>query len=341
MGGELMVNVRSQIANYIVPAATMIVWPHAAVHAQSAVAVPAGTNSAPVVGLDDQEIIVTAQRRSERLTDVPLSITAASAAELTRAGVTNVRQIASITPGVTMQSTGPWLQPAVRGVSSQSTIPGSEQNVALYVDGVYQPTAVANTSDLPDVERIEVLKGPQGTLFGRNATGGAIQIITRDPSFSTTGNLTASYGRFRDVTLQGYISTPLSDKVAVGVTGSYTSTDGWLKDLLNDRRHTGKITSELVRAKLLFRPNENLKVLLTGFYRHRTDNNINRDNALNGNTVAVSLGITPVAVKPFDVSTDFTKSNVFTRSYGVTLRAELATRIGTFIVTFSDQTPDL
>src|SRR3546814_17030094 len=116
---------------------------------------------------------VTAQRLSERLTDVPVSVTALSAATIAATGVTDTYSLQQITPGLRMERLGGYTQPSIRGVTAGSTSPGPEANVAINVDGIYQPNQAANTIDLTVVERVDVLEGPPGTMFGRNATGGA------------------------------------------------------------------------------------------------------------------------------------------------------------------------
>jgi iron complex outermembrane receptor protein len=147
-----------------------------------------------------EEIIVTAQRREERLQDVPISVAVQSADQLENAVITNLRDITLLTPGLTVTGTGANIQPVIRGVQSQQTDPGNDPNVSVYLDGVYQANQISNNFELADVRQIEVLKGPQGTLFGRNATGGAIRVFTLGPEFETTGKLSLEYGRFNDIT---------------------------------------------------------------------------------------------------------------------------------------------
>lgn len=276
---------------------------------------------------NDATIVVTAQRRSEKLVDVPLSINALSDRALTSAGVINVPDLSKVAPGVTMQTTGPWLQPAVRGISSSSTTPGAEQNVAIYLDGVYQPLATNTSFDLPDISRVEILKGPQGTLFGRNATGGAIQLFTLDPSFTTTGKLMASYGRFHDTSLSAYASTPLvSDKVAVSLTLSHYSTEGWLTHLVTGEK-VGKIHSDLVRGKVLADLSESTTMVLSGFYSERSDFHSQAFTFINGNSIGRPLGVTPIPDKPYEAANNIPGA-VKTKSYGATLRGETRLDVG-------------
>src|SRR5213593_1344003 len=120
-----------------------------------------------------EEVIVTAQRRAESAEDVPISMTIASAEQLERAGVRRLEDISLIAPAVQLSRTGVYTQPAIRGITS--TLAGNyENNVAIYVDGYYLPFTRGLNTELVNISQVEVLKGPQGTLFGRNATGGAI-----------------------------------------------------------------------------------------------------------------------------------------------------------------------
>jgi iron complex outermembrane recepter protein len=231
------------------------------------------------------EILVTAQRRSERLRDVPLSITAFSGEQLQEAGIRDTQSLTSTTPGLKMDKVGNFTIPAIRGITSQVSGPGVDTNVAIYVDGVYQPAANANTFDIPDVERIEVLKGPQGTLFGRNATGGALQIITREPSYTIAGNLVASYGSFNDKLVKGFVSLPVVDeRVAISIAGSYEENDGYLKDFITFE-DAAPFKSHLIRGKIRFDPTDSLKIVVTAFESKRQDTASSFSVPLNGNTV--------------------------------------------------------
>ena len=207
------------------------------------------------------EIIVTAERRSQRLEQVPAAITAVSAAQLAKSGIVKFMDIAQIASGVQMQKNGYTTQPSVRGVSSLTTGVGFENNTAIYIDGFYQPDSVAINADLANINQIEILKGPQGTLYGRNATAGAILINTREPSKEFEGELKASYARFDDRQLQGYLSVPVGDSVAVSVAGSYRRSDGYIKDLGTDGLGTNGYNSvptknDSVRAKLRLEPSD-------------------------------------------------------------------------------------
>jgi iron complex outermembrane receptor protein len=142
------------------------------------------------------EIIVSAQRRAERLQDVPITITNIDADALVRANVENLSDIVSLTPGLRFDYAGPFTHPSIRGVSSSASVSGAGPNVGIYTDGFYDPKIVGADFQLLDVESVQVLKGPQGTLFGRNTTAGAILVNTVQPSTETHGDIEASYGSF-------------------------------------------------------------------------------------------------------------------------------------------------
>lgn len=272
---------------------------------------------------DSTEIVVTAQRRSERLTDVPVSVTALTGESIKVSGVTDTYSLQQVTPGLRMERLGGYTQPSIRGVTAGSTSPGSEANVAIYVDGIYQPNQAANTIDLPDVARVEVSKGPQGTLFGRNATGGAIQIFTREPEYKPSADLMVGYGRFNNFKATAFVTAPLvDDKLAFSVSGAYEDMDGWNRDLFNGG-HIGDIKSRLIRAKLLFEPSEGVKFVLGGQYSHRSDDSLFSYSALNGNTLGPKT-----AIRPYDVAVN-AKPITDTESWNVSLRGSVDTSVGT------------
>ena len=280
------------------------------------------------------DIVVTAQRRSERLQDVPMSITALSSDILERSGVTNTTDIARVTPGVTMAFYGGFLQPAIRGITSTGANIGENSNVATYIDGIYQPQQIATLIDLPDVEQIEVLKGPQGALYGQNATGGAILITSKAPSFTTTGKFSASYGNFNDVQLRGYLSGGLGDGIAASITGSYQNRDGFRRHVITNERDLG-VEAYVVRGKLLVEPSDAARLTVSGFYSHRKDSANYAGFAINGNSIGYAPNLAglspffagiPVPASPRKLRVDqfSAEPGAFTkiRSYGGSLRGE-------------------
>jgi iron complex outermembrane receptor protein len=231
------------------------------------------------------EVVVTAQRRSERLQDVPISIAVQSGEQLARAGITDVRDLGLVTPGLKIDQTGAgFTTPALRGVSTSLTGAGSEANVAIYVDGVYQPSAIANTFDLADVSRVEVAKGPQGTLFGRNATGGAVSVFTLAPSFTPTGSAYVSYGRFNDLLVKGYVSGPLvEDKLAGSISLFFNRNEDYSLNLVSGSRGDG-LNSRIARGKLLWTPTDWASLTFTAMYARRHASNGANGQPWRGNT---------------------------------------------------------
>jgi iron complex outermembrane receptor protein len=247
-------------------------------------------------GVTVEDVVVTAQRRSERLQDVPISITALSSEALDRSGVTSTQDLARVTPGLSFPVNGGYIQPTIRGISSEGSNIGDSSNVALYVDGVYQPAQASQLMDLPDVEHVEVLKGPQGTLYGQNAMGGAVIINTLAPSFTPTGKLSASYGDYNDVNLRGFVSGPLvGDAIAASLSASYQNRDGFRHDLVHGGHDKG-LRSKQVRAKLLFQPSDDAKVTATAYWTKRGDTGLYAGQPFENNSLGYLLN--PGAPKP-------------------------------------------
>jgi iron complex outermembrane receptor protein len=280
------------------------------------------------------DIIVTAQRRSERLQDVPLSVTAISGETLAQAGITSTRDLALVTPGLRIESTGAYVQPTIRGISNTITSPTAESNIATYIDGVYQATQVAAIYDLPDVQQVEVLKGPQGTLFGRNATGGAILIHTLAPDLETvTGMVSGSYGRFNEVQLKGYVSAPIvRDKVALGLSAFYQNMDGYKRNILTGET-VGDANSLLLRGKLRFLPWEGADFTLTGLYTRRDDYDaVKNTNYMGNNAARAFLPASQIASGPWEYGGN-EDPRAFSKQWSVSLHGDIEAGPGTLTTT--------
>jgi iron complex outermembrane receptor protein len=234
--------------------------------AQPSATVPTDSNTGRI-----EEIIVTAQRRSESLQDVPIAVTAVTAARLDAIGVTTTQDIAEVTPGLSMPTLGGYVEPHIRGVGTSSVGPGLESPVATYIDGVYIASAPASLLTLDNIDRIEVLKGPQGTLFGRNATGGLVQIVTKDPQFQSDGTAQVTYGNYQDVVADAYYTAGLSDKLAADIAIRYEHQgEGWGRNIA-DGDPVGKLNHDLaVRSKFLFDMSDATRIRLSLDYQDRT-----------------------------------------------------------------------
>ena len=226
---------------------------------QSAAAAAPGDES-------QEEILVTAQRRAERPEDVPISLTALSGEQLEQMQATDMAGLGKVVPSLAMSRTGPFTQPYLRGVGKRSTL-GVENAVATYVDGVYLASSISALLDLRGIDRIEVLNGPQGTLFGRNATGGVIQIITREPSPEESGEAELHVGNYGFVRGDAYL-TGGSDRLAVNLAMSLSRNGGYGTNLFTGKDDQGEVRHSVVaRSKWVWRPSRSLKLTLAGDYQ--------------------------------------------------------------------------
>lgn len=207
---------------------------------------------APAVEIQTvEELIVTAQKRSENLQDVPISITAISGDTLAKSGVTNLDNLQRLAPGLTISSVGSGFvsYTYLRGGGTNQIDAGSDPSVAYFIDEVYIGGTAGLQFDLFDIDRVEVLKGPQGTLFGRNAAAGAISIATKRPSETFAGNLNAEVGNYNAVTLRGGITGPISDNLLYRLSVGVKRRDGFT-DNLAGTGEVGDIKSYGARGQL-------------------------------------------------------------------------------------------
>src|SRR4030095_7983354 len=187
---------------------------------------------------DESEIVVTATRRNEALSDVPLAVSAVTAETLQNSGASDIRQLTQVSPSLLVSSTSSEAGAGVariRGIGTVGDNPGLESSVAVFIDGVYRSRTGVGLTELGAVDRIEVLRGPQGTLFGRNASAGLISIITAKPKFKTevSGELTVGNYDLRRVELSA--TGPVSDTVAARIDGVWMKRDGFLEDVISGR----------------------------------------------------------------------------------------------------------
>ena len=289
-----------------------------AVAALLACSTPAWADAAPTQPVADVpagEIIVTAQKRSESAVKVPISITALNADALANAGVTNVTDLTSAIPALRVNLAGTFVLPTIRGIGSMVALPGLTQNIATYVDGFYVPSPAADNFDLVNISSVEVLKGPQGTLFGANAVGGAIQINTLKPKSKFSGLIRAGYGSYGDVNGAIYMTGGLMQGVSADIAASIDHGNGWFTNIADNNHNIGRYTKWSVRPQLLIEPSDGVKVLLAYAHDHDNDPTSQMVVAYNGYSMApavnlaegltTSLGQTQVAFgDPHKVSLD-------------------------------------
>ncbi len=252
------------LLKYILLGSAAALLPVGSAHAQTAGESDAAEN-------DHNIIIVTATKREQSLQDVPLSVTALSVDALDNAAVTNIESLQFSVPGLSMTtSSGTGFQSSIRirGVGTSGTNLGFEGSVGIFVDGIYRPRAGSSLGDFADVERIEVLRGPQGTLFGRNTTAGAISVVTKKPEFNDfSASFRATVGNYGRVQVRGIANAPLADDtLAARIAVDYNKRDGFLENLvpgvgdINDRDRLN------IRSQFLFEPTPEMQFRLIGSY---------------------------------------------------------------------------
>jgi iron complex outermembrane recepter protein len=216
-----------------------------------------------------EEIIVTAQKRAERLQDVPISVTSVTATQLHDQGIQNAFDLANVIPGLNMTESGGGITPFLRGVGNgaAATI-GNESSVAVYLDGVYQTRLNIGVLSLADIDRIEVLKGPQGTLFGRNSSGGLIAIYTRDPTQTPTAEVTLGYGNYSTQLAKIYASGGLTNNIAADISYMHSHQgDGWGTNFATGQKW-GYENFDVVRSKWIIDFADDTKLTLIGDYQY-------------------------------------------------------------------------
>jgi len=213
------------------------------------------------------EIIVTAEKRAENLQTVPIAITAISGDALQASGVRSTVELGLVTPGLTVITAAGFILPHIRGVGTTAYGPGLENSVATYLDGVYFTSGLASLISLNNVSQVEVLKGPQGTLFGRNATGGLIQITTKDPQFTFAGQADIGYGNYQtsvgDLYLTGPVSSTLAADVAVRAS---TQQQGYGRNIFNGESVYKTDRDFAVRSKWKWIPSDSTTAVLSVDY---------------------------------------------------------------------------
>ena len=222
-----------------------------------------------------EEVVVTAQRRAESVQDVPIAINAFSEEQLKAVGIDSTLDLQLKVPGLHLEPLAGHGFAYVRGVGTDTLTPGLEPTTAVHIDGVYLPRLTSIISDFYDTERVEVIKGPQGTLFGRNATGGVIHFLSRKPENELGGYIDVGGGNEGTVRVEGALNAPISERAALRVAGLFHDNNGY-----TDNSFTGKgeDTTDVksIRTQLLFQVTDDVSIRLFGDY---TDDQSSRGTA--------------------------------------------------------------
>lgn len=249
-----------------------------------------------------QTVTITATKREQTLQDVPIAVSVVDDSTIERAAIVDLNDLQSIVPSLQvgqLQSSAN-TNFVIRGFGNGANNAGIEPSVGVFIDGVYRSRSASQISDLPNIERVEVLRGPQSTLFGKNASAGVISVVTKKPQFEFGGVVDATISNFNGYRVNGYVTGPLTDNIAGAVGVTYNKRDGYVEDLgggpdQNERNRYG------IRGDLLFEPNENLSMRLMGDYDTIDEVCCAAGNVINGPTGAIvqAIGGNLAAEDPF------------------------------------------
>jgi iron complex outermembrane receptor protein len=233
---------------------------------------------------DPTDIVVTAQRREERLQDVPLSIAVVTGKELRDKDIRDITRLEQVVPGLRIGRSGAAARPAIRGVYTEAIQATSDPRIGFYIDEIYQSRLQQTTAAFVDLERVEVQKGPQGTLFGRNSLAGNIALTSARPRDQVDAGAAAIYGSFNRVKLEGFVNVPITEGVAFRVAGALDRHDAIYKSTVTKAADVGDLDYQFVRASLRVAPpgfDDRLEVLVRGSYFHQDDRGLGSFNAKN------------------------------------------------------------
>ena len=250
------------------------------------------------------EIIVTAQRRQERLSDVPLSITAVTSEALERNRITDLTRVQLLTPGLQWAHQGSDAFPSIRGVRTQLTGAASDPVIGFYIDGVYQSRTAQGNFPFFDIARVEVQRGPQGTLYGRNTFGGNIALISNDPVNEFLGGINAGYGNYAAKQVDGWLNVPVNDKIQLRVAAYHDDHKAYVKSVTTPSVKINDEDQTAARISLRAVPTDSLEIILKGSFWWRDDHGAGAyASRINGTLINLTTGLrsiygTPVAVNP-------------------------------------------
>lgn len=242
--------------------------------------------------VDENVIIVTATKREQTLEEVPVAVSVTSAAAIERAQIRDLRDLQTLVPSLRVSQ----LQSSantnfiIRGFGNGANNPGIEGSVGVFIDGVYRSRSSSAISDLPNLQRVEVLRGPQSTLFGKNASAGVISIVTAAPSYEFGGSAELSYGNRNAIVAKADVTGPLADNVAFSLAGGINKADGYGTNL-TDGTKTSERNRWYGRAQLLVEPSESFKLRFIGDYDKIDENCCFVGNILDGPTGAAIRAI--------------------------------------------------
>ncbi|MEQ1509760.1 MAG: TonB-dependent receptor plug domain-containing protein, partial [Sphingopyxis sp.] len=282
-----MLKIRSALLCATMFGATAVSFPAMAQEA------PAPTDAAEEEEATGNDIIVTASKRETTLQDTPIAVSVTTAETIEQAQVRDLIDIQTLVPSlrVAQSQSSQNTTFTIRGFGNGANNAGIEPSVGVFIDGVYRSRSAAQIGDLPNLRRVEVLRGPQSTLFGKNASAGIISVITAEPSFDFDAGGEISYGNYGAFVAKVDATGPLSDTVAFSIAGNYNRRDGYAQDLrlgldVNNRNRYG------FRGQLLFDAHDAVKIRLIADYDNIDENCCIAANVVAGPTTAIINALT-------------------------------------------------
>ncbi len=256
----------------------------------------------PLAAQQLEEVVVTAQKRAESLQDVPVAVSAFQSNQLENFGIEDTKSLQMVTPSLVFNNRGPVAQPFIRGIGTTLSLLGLEPSVATYVDDQYFPRPMGSIMELPDIERIEVLKGPQGTLYGRNATGGAIRIVTKDPGDELAGSIKLSAGNYDYFKVSAYAEGALSENFRANFSLLNAQRDGFGEQQEPGLDDLDDLDVQTYRTKFVWDASDNVTAKLALDYTKRED-------TAGSETIDVSSNKTIIGqVFPFSIGNSFAEA---------------------------------
>jgi iron complex outermembrane recepter protein len=274
------------------------------------------------------EVVVQAQKRSENIQDAPLAVTAFTASALTAAGVTAVSDLGEMDSTLQFSAIGGIATVFMRGLGNPVATLGNEASVPMYIDDVYYARLSPSFFDLANVDNVQILKGPQGTLFGRNASAGVISIYTRDPESTPVIEGMVGYGNYATTTAQLYASVPVTDRLAADISLSeYNQASGWGRNVYNGAQTYLNRYFD-ARSKIIWRPTDSTTVRFIGYYAEQSSLQGELTTAYTGtvgggvdNSGTITVPAAPPQPRFYDINLDH-MPGVTTTTYGGSMRVD-------------------
>ncbi|HBH44091.1 MAG TPA: TonB-dependent receptor [Hyphomonas atlantica] len=282
-----------------------------------------------------QTVTITATKREQTLQDVPVAVSVVDESVIEKAEIVDLGDLQSVVPSlrVSQQQSSSNTNFIIRGFGNGANNAGIEPSVGVFVDGVYRSRSTSQISDLPNLQRVEVLRGPQSTLFGKNASAGVISIVTQKPQFEWGGNVEGTVSNYNGYRAGAFVTGPLSDTVAFSLGGNFNTRDGYVEDL-GDGPDTNERNRWGIRGDLLWEPSDDLSFRVIADYDEIDEICCAAANVVNGPTGAaiLALGGNLVAEDPFsyEVAYNFGSENLIKNS-GISLQGDYDA--GAFTVT--------